>query len=179
MLINTLQTANQLGFVRPREYRGVRLWYVDSINYDPKKYKPRDPANAFAQMRLYRWFQNLSQDSIQMIEKDRLMYLLFSDTNLVTKSRVGRILSMILQYPTNFQKNPCLTTGYRNIQLWRWGHRLEVIYGLEYLMLSWIPWAIPEITDAGAYREELKFIVETDPSQDLEQLRNLIQLQYT
>lgn len=167
MVETTLEIANGIGFRRPREFAGVRLWYADHHSVDPKRYKHRDPMNAFVQIRLYRWFSALESDHAQQVVKDWLCQHLFADTPLVKKQRVGRIVQMCVQYPTNFQQNPSEATGGRNLQLWRWGHHLDMVYGLEYLMLNWVPY-YSDVSTAEEYESELAIFRDASNSDDME-----------
>jgi len=172
MVADALVTAQRIGFVRPREVDGVRLWYADSHSFDPKRYNATDPLNALAQIRLYRWFVRLPESAEQMVPKDWLMGQLFPDTPLVKKERIGRILTMCLQYHPNFQRNAQKATEGRNVQYWRWSHPLDVVYGLEYLMLTWLP-SYVEVNNSDDMQGELDVFAGQTPQDDLEFYRFL------
>lgn len=100
-----------------------------------------NPANARAQIRLYRWFYHWNKNSDEpsgMILKDELMRTLFEDFPM-SKIRVGRILHLVVLYDLSFQQNRRESNGFKNLQFWRWSHALEICYGLEHLMRVWLP----------------------------------------
>lgn len=121
-------------------YRGP-LFIPPRGNEDKGLFRLADPDNVYAQFRLYRYFHERYKNGEQegLIEKNELMQRLFLDVPSVNKVRVGRLLRLILPYEPGFQKNRAKSTGGRNVMMWRWSHCLEVVYGLEHLMLQWLP----------------------------------------
>lgn len=170
----------------PVEADGVRLYY--RTNYDVRRgnvgghyrghafippksndgkglFRLLDPDNVMAQMRLYRWFlaeyerdkKRADGNFSGMISKDDLMGQNFGDWPSANKHRVGRLLRLIVQYETNFQ-NRSAEGG----MFWRWAHPLDVVYGLEHLMLTWLPRVVEaddgSVADDDEYKEELEII---------------------
>lgn len=142
-----------------------------------------DPDNVMAQMRLYRWFiaeydRDLKRDDGNfsgMIQKDDLMRQNFTDWPSANKHRVGRLLRLIVQYETNFQ-NRSPEGG----MFWRWNHPLDVVYGLEHLMLTWIPMLVE--ADGGTcdtdedFKEELEVIKHQTKEEDRELVATVLNL---
>lgn len=162
--------------IRPAEAEGTRLFYRTKHDYNPRQYNPFDPLNVLVQMRLYRRFLQEAERAREtgefgnLIEKDHLMNLVFFDQPRVKKQRVGRILRFCIQYEPGFQRNPAEATGWKNRFYWRWNHPLEIVYGLEYLMLGWLP-AVVNADDgscntAEEYEEELEIIRDQDEEDD-------------
>lgn len=124
-----------------------------------------DPDNVMAVMRLYRWFHGEYERDIKradgnfsgMIQKDDLMGQCFADWPSANKHRVGRLLRLIVPYETNFQNRSA-----KGGMFWRWSHPLDMIYGLEHLMFTWLPRVIE--ADGGTcstdeeFKEELEII---------------------
>lgn len=162
--------------IRPAEVDGTRLFYRTKHEYNPRQYNPFDPLNVLVQMRLYRRFLQEHERALEtgefgnLIEKDRLMELVFPDQPRVKKQRVGRILRFCIQYEPGFQKNPAEATGWKSRFYWRWNHPLDIVYGLEYLMLSWLPTVVNaddgECNTAEDYAEELEVIRDQDAEED-------------
>lgn len=61
---------------------------------------------------------------------------------------------------------------------WRWQHPLEIVYGLEHLMLLWLPRVV--IADGGQcssvddFLEELEIIRDQPPEEDRELIDMII-----
>jgi len=110
----------------PREKRGMHAVF--------------DPKNIIAEVRLYQWFNKEAKRSPSsgFISKKVLVEHLFEDFPSVLSPRVGRILRMILPYSPHKQVNPTKTDP-NSYYCWRWAHPLEIVYGLEHLMLLWVP----------------------------------------
>ena len=157
-------------------YRGP-LFIPPKSNDGKGLFRLLDPDNIVAQMRLYRWF--LAEDARNrkradgnfsgLILKDDLMGQNFDDWPSANKHRVGRLLRLIVQYETNFQ-NRSAEGG----MFWRWTHALDVVYGLEHLMLTWLPRVIE--ADGGSVKtvEEYKEELEIIQGQTKEEDRDLI-----
>lgn len=148
-------------------YRGPQ--FIPSHgNGEKGLFRLMDPDNVIAQLRLYRWFleeyercrKAKASDFSGMIAKDDLMKQCFDDYPSVGKARVGRLLRLIVQYETNFQQNRAPSTGNKVIMNWRWSHCMDIAYGLEYLMLMWLP-AVVE-ADGGQCKTDTDFLEEME-----------------
>lgn len=155
-------------------YRGP-LFIPPRGNADKGLFRLADPDNVYAQFRLYRYSHKRHADTrggdySGAIEKNELMERLFWDTPSVNKVRVGRLLRLILPYEPNFQKNPAKSTGGRNVMMWRWSHSLEIVYGLEHLMLQWLPKFVNaddgQCHTAEDFAEELEIIRDQTLQED-------------
>lgn len=189
-----------INLIRPITADGVRLFYRS--NYDvrsgmvgghyrgplfiPPKgndqkglFRLLDPDNVLAQIRLYRWFsEEYERDQKRgdgnfsnLILKDDLMGQCFEGVPM-SKHRIGRMLRMIVQYETNFQKNRSPKTGNRALMYWRWTHPLDVVYGLEHLMATWLPRVVK--ADGGKCEttedliEEFQVLLDQEQEEDHE-----------
>lgn len=148
-------------------YRGPQ--FIPSRgNGEKGLFRLMDPDNVIAQLRLYRWFlreyerqkREIKPDYSGMIDKNDLLRQCFEDYPSVNKSRIGRLLRLIVQYETNFQQNRSPSTGNKVIMNWRWSHSLEIAYGLEYLMLLWLPTVIE--ADGGICATDADFLEELE-----------------
>lgn len=181
----------------PPEADGIRLFY--RTTYDIRKgnvgghyngpmfippksnegkglFRLLDPDNVMAQMRMYRWFlaeydraRNSGYSNFSgMIFKDDLMKQCFEDWPSANKHRVGRLLRLIIQYDTHFQNRATDNGG----MCWRWIHALDVVYGLEHLMHTWLPRVIEadggSCSTADEYKEELEIIQGQSEEEDRE-----------
>jgi hypothetical protein len=125
-------------------YRG-HMFIPPKNNSEKGLFRLMDPDNVMTCIRLYRWFLKeyervkLRADGnwSGLIQKDDLMNQCFQDWPSVGKHRVGRLLRLIVQYETNFQRNR--TDKMATQMFWRWTHPLDIVYGLEHLMLTWLP----------------------------------------
>jgi hypothetical protein len=161
-------------------YRGP-LFIPPKSNEGKGLFRLLDPDNVVAQMRLYRWFIAEHKRDLRradgnfsgMILKDDLMQQCFDDWPSANKHRVGRLLRLIVQYETNFQ-NRSADGG----MFWRWTHALDVVYGLEHLMLCWLPKVIEEdggtVKTAEDYMEELEIIRGQTKEEDRELISTIL-----
>ena len=147
-----------------------------------------DPNNALCQMRLYRWMTRSYEQRVEelaeserrkagafshAILKDDLHHRLFSDVPKVTKQRIGRILRMVVPYEISFQQNRSPATGGQNLMYWRWCHFLEIAYGVEHLMLQWLP-ELSDIRTPEDWEEEMQIIRDAAaPEEDYDIPREL------
>jgi hypothetical protein len=166
-------------------YKGP-LYIPPKGNDEKGFFRLLDPENVIAQIRLYRWFskryklmQKEGADHFSgFIVKDGLMGELFHDSPSINKIRIGRLLRMIVQYDVNFQRNASEKTGFRTLMMWRWSHYLDFIYGLEHLMLLWIPRVASEtggVCDTeDDFLEELEVIQGANEMEDLEYVNEII-----
>lgn len=173
--------------ITPQIVDGTRLFYKSDwkVNKGKGLYRSTDPSNVLAQIRLYRYFSN-QPHTFGLVNKDDLMQELFADvmhrTEIIidplNKHRVGRILRMCVPYRVNFQR-PARSNNWTNQQLWRWANSLEIVYGLEHLMMLWLPRTI--IADGSSchtdaeYNEELEILRQQTPTEDLELVQSLIE----
>lgn len=148
-------------------YRGP-IFIPPRGNDEKGLFRLLDPDNVIAQLRLYRWFHR-ERSKIRRAEgtdfsglmlKEEMMEDCFADSPTVTKVRVGRLLRLIVQYETNFQRN---ARGQVPTQMfWRWSHPGDIIYGLEHLMLLWLPRVVEadggSCASAEEFAEELEII---------------------
>lgn len=195
-----------INLIRPAEADGVRLFY--RTRYDVRKgmigghyrgplfippksnsekglFRIMEPDNIMAQLRLYRWFlEEYERDKKRgdgnfsgLILKDDLMRQCFPDWPTANKHRVGRLLRLLVQYETNFQKNPSKENP-RSQMFWRWTHPLDIVYGIEHLMVTWLPTAIE--ADGGTvkttedYMEELEIIQGQTKEEDRELISTIL-----
>lgn len=159
-------------------YRGP-TFIPPKMNGEKGLFRILDTDNVLCQLRLYRHFSRMYRDRKDkgeemsgLVLKDNLMSKCFYDSPQVTKVRVGRLLRLILPYEPNFQRNPSESTGWRSLMFWRWQHPLEITYGLEHLMILWLPRLVE--SDGGECRtsedflEELEIIRDQPPADDRE-----------
>jgi len=110
-----------------------------------------------------------------MIQKDDLMGQCFPDWPSANKHRVGRLFRLIVQYETNFQ-NRSAEGG----MFWRWTHPMDIVYGLEHLMLTWIPRYLEaddgSCESAEEYMEELEIIRGQTKEEDRELVSTILRL---
>ena len=140
----------------------------------------REPNNVLCQLRMYRWMRKAWEHRDKTLDhkekrkpgsfsecvlKDELCLQLFTDSPRVTKSRIGRMLRMVVPYETNFQRNRSPSTGGENLMFWRWCHYLEIVYGLEHLMVRWLP-EISELSTQDEWDEEMRLIRDSRPEED-------------
>lgn len=162
-------------------YRGP-LFIPPKSNDGKGLFRLLDPDNVVAQMRLYRWFlgeyardkKRADGNFSGMILKDDLMGQCFDDWPSANKHRVGRLLRLIVQYETNFQNRSAEGGMY-----WRWAHALDVVYGLEHLMLTWLP-RVVEADDgtcktAEDYKEELEIIQHQTKEEDRQLVSTILE----
>lgn len=130
------------------------------------RFRLLEPSNVITQIRLYRWFIKLymgQKDNGAAIfsgdvEKNEFVEECFWDYPNITKRRVGRLLRMVTQYQVSTQKR---VSG-KSMMCWRWGHPLDIAYGLEHLILTWLPRVVE--ADGGScktseeYKEELEVL---------------------
>lgn len=161
---------------RPAEADGVRLFYRQVPKYNKKKYNPRDPENMIIQVRLMRWAA--SEEFTNVAEKNWLTGKILPDVPMPSKTRIGRILSSALPYRCNFQRNPGPGTGGRNLQFWRWQHPLEIQYGMEYMILEWLPDFVALVSNGAEsvetgeqFEEELQILMDQTYDEDLTLIR--------
>ena len=149
-----------------------------------------DTDNILAEIRLYRFmvksYQSMekTEDMSGMVEKVVLMNHLFEDAPTITKTRVGRLLRLILPYHPNFQQNPLKKhDNPRTVMNWRWTHPADVIFGLEHLMVLWLPVYVN--SDGGNcrtgedYSEELQVLVDQSPKEDFHLIQRMVTLGLT
>ena len=162
-------------------YRGP-MFIPPKSNEGKGLFRLLDPDNVVSQMRLYRWFlAEYKRDQKRndgnwsgMILKDDLMRQCFDDWPSANKHRVGRLLRLIVQYETNVQNRSAEGGMY-----WRWTHALDMVYGLEHLMLTWLPRVIE--ADGGTcetaeeYKEELEIIQGQTREEDRELIATILE----
>lgn len=161
---------------RPPEADGKRLFYRTQHTFSRQKFNPFDPDNITVMLRMYRW--SLAEYEREqkigefggMILKDDLMRYVFPDCPNVKKQRVGKVLRLCIQYEPGFQRNPAKSNGWKNEFFWRWNHALDLVYGLEFLMLSWLPRVVEadggECRTAEDFAEELEVIRDQTKEED-------------
>lgn len=163
----------KMHITRPVADGDTRLFYRTVSKKTARPMNLRDPLNMVVQLRLYRW--SASNDFQDCIQKDHLIQRLFSDVPDVTKVRVGRLLRDVLQYEPGFQRNPGKANGPVSTFWWRFQHPLELHYGVERLITSWLedfnilvnPDDEPIDTEQRMM-EELQCLVDQDPGDDIE-----------
>ena len=155
-------------------------------NSDKGLFRPAEPSNVIAQIRLYRYFydeynQSKKTNSINfsgLVDKDELMTKLFDE---VTKHRVGRLLRMCVPYRVNFQRPALRSNNWTNQQFWRWAHPLDIAYGLEHLMTLWLPRLTiandGKCSTDAEYNEELEILRQQTPAEDLDLIQSVIERQ--
>lgn len=123
-----------IGLVRPTHVDGRPLSYNRVPQYNWDKLDPSDPLNMFIETSLWKW--SFSTDFRIRIEKKRLLLDLFPNNGNITTTRVGRILSAAISRPINTQYND---QGF-NVQCWTFGACGNLMYGMEHMILEWMPW---------------------------------------
>lgn len=129
----------------------------------------REPMNMLISVRFYRWAKTEFRPQI-----NKLLFVdkYFRDVRDITPMRIGMILSDALQY------NPHRRLYHHNV--WAFGHQLEVQYGTERQICSWLEPFLCEEGDLGRRgghieslqeaEEELNYIVQNTPNDDLQNI---------
>lgn len=111
----------------PVTSEGQRLYFRQTPKYDPKRFNPTMPLNVLIQFRLYKW----SFLGFNEVQRRYLMLALFYDTP-IRPNRIGKILGAILPYSCGSEKER------GDGRYWRFVSHLDLQYGLEYLLLTWL-----------------------------------------
>lgn len=169
-----------MNFQRPTEVNGKRIYYNQTPKFNPKTYTVFDPDNVLTQIKLYRYFRSRAVSDPVIITKDQFMEDVFSSHPQITKLRVGKIFKMIMPYKIHFQRNPSKQTGGVAQTLYKWRHPKELQYGLEFLILTWLPYFIEEVSDdvintAKLFIEELDILYDQTPKEDSTLVNEIIE----
>lgn len=147
-------------------------------NKDKGLYRLLEIDNVTAVIRLYRFFTTeyriMKERGEEYFDgyvlKNDLMWVCFSDCPTITKSRVGRLLRMVVPYHTNFQQNPGKGNDFKGQMFWRWSHPLDISLGLEHLMTLWLPQVIKadggKCETAEDFKEELEVLLGQNAEDD-------------
>lgn len=171
---------SNLAFTRPNMDNNVRLHYNIRPKYNPNSYTVMDPDNILTQLRLYRYFRSRADSDPRLILKDQFMEECFVDSPQITKSRVGKIFKMIMPYKIHFQRNPSKQTGGVAQTLYKWRHPRELQYGLEFLILEWLPYYIEQTSNdrihtTEYFREELEILYGQNWKEDQDMVEDMIE----
>lgn len=163
-------------------YKGP-IFIPPKNNSEKGLFKFAESSNVIAQICLYRWFLKEYERVLKRsngvfsgsILKEDLMGQCFEEWPNVNKHRVGRLLRLIIQYETNFQRN---RHEDRPTQMfWRWTHPLDIVYGIEHLMAIWLPKVI--LADGGScstdeeFQEELE-IIRDQTTEEIDDMVSMI-----
>lgn len=124
----------------------------------------RHPLNMLITARLYRWART---DYHPIVNRARFTEHTFEDVPQINVMRVGVMVTDAVQYPTIYRN--------RGINFWRFHHRLDILYGLERQLLSWLePFdrmvenEENPINSVEDLQERLQEIIKQKPHEDLE-----------
>lgn len=170
-----LTNGEEFGLVRPRTFckkngtvsiddshpHNKRFTYRRVPVYNLERFDPIDNRNMMAEVCLWKWA--MSPEYCSPVNKDKLIMKLFPNVSDISTTRIGRILSAAIAKPINYQT---IDQYGNNEQRWSFQAPGEVIYGMEYMIIQWLPWyrrkydgpeAMRTIND---FREEMKFFEE-------------------
>lgn len=132
--------------IRPLQApNGDELNYRTHIDKPEAKFKVFDPLNIACQIQLYRWTFSDNFPSFVSIA-DLHDYLFFSQYRAVSKRNLGTVILQAVTYNPRKTKgitigNPIACAGYAIYD------RLELRYGLEWMISMWLPKVDIEIVD--------------------------------
>ncbi len=162
-LINFIPSSYKtFGHDRPRNFmnkqnRSEPFTYRREPKYNVEKFDPIDPKNMLIELCLWKWAR--SQQYRSPVIKDDLMFNLFPTTGTITTTRVGRIIAAAVARPANHQFNH----HGENMQGWSFKDPMDLAYGMEYMIIQWLPWhrrrrdGENTFTTLNEFRDELKF----------------------
>lgn len=116
------------------------------VNDNPhNRFRVFKKENILITIRLYRWFCN---EYLRLLKNRPTHWAGYVDRTLLLEQcqlpisnyeriRVGRILHLILQYHPHGKKK--IPFSKKKAHCWKWSHPLEIIYGLEHLIVLWLP----------------------------------------
>lgn len=171
--------TKNMNFKRPAQINNTRLYYHQTPQFNPKTYTIYDPDNILTQIKLFRYFRDKSESDPRVINKDQFMEDVFAEHPQISKLRVGRIFKIVMPYRIHLQRNPNKKNNHTAETLYQWRHPKELQYGLEFLILTWLPYFIERVSGDKVKTEE-EFIDELDilydqtPREDLTLINEII-----
>lgn len=157
------QPHQNMNFQRPIQINGKRIYYNKTPKFNPATYTVFDPDNILTQIKLMRYFRNRKITDLRIVTKDQFMEDVFCDHPQITKLRVGRIFKIVMPYRIHLQRPKAVS--------YKWRHPKELQYGLEFLILTWLPYFIEQVSGdkisiAETFIEELDILYEQTPKED-------------
>lgn len=133
--------------------KGNELYFRTWIDWEDSSYDVFHPENVKSQVMLYRWASN-EQQYVNGVSIGELYDYLFFDYPGVTKKHMGGTILQAVSYNPRLLKGQTLKNG-KACMTYVFGDRLDLVYGLEWMMSMWLPVA------TGAPKEDvLKLLAE-------------------
>jgi len=126
-------------FNRPRKTKdGEPLFYLDGYDGSNPRFRLADPQNILIQLKLYQWC--MSDDYHSPVRKSELVRLLFGPiAPKISANAVGRVMAKLVSYSPHKQVNESRDGFIHSKMYWRFFHKLDMRFGLEYLIYLWLP----------------------------------------
>lgn len=152
-------------FNRPRQTKdGEPLFYLDNYDGSNQRFRLANPQNILIQIKLYQWC--MSDDYCSPIGKTKLVRSLFGPiAPEITTNAVGRVMAKLVTYKPHQQINENRDGFIKPKMYWRFFHKLDMRFGLEYLIYLWLPTLMAREGDPlkswGEFEEELEIILNS------------------